>query len=139
MLGRTIIDPAGVESSGRSARGLGLIAGDTELAQEKLTRTVWATTARGVRFRGYEIHLGVTTLDPSAGMPPFATLDDGAADGARGPRVVGTYLHGALEDAAVASELFGIDVPSGPSRARHYQQMAVWFERHATNLDALGF
>jgi adenosylcobyric acid synthase len=139
MLGRTIADPAAMESSGRSARGLGLIAGDTELAREKQTRTVWATTARGVRFRGYEIHLGVTTLDPAVVMPPFATLEGGAADGVRAPRVIGTYLHGALEDAAVASELFGVHVPPGQSRAKHYQQMAVWFERYATNLDALGF
>jgi hypothetical protein len=70
-------------------------------------------------------------------MPPFATLDDGTADGARGPGVIGTYLHGALEHAAVSSEVFGVEVPSGASKASQYQRMAAWFAQHATNLDAL--
>ena len=55
-----------------------------------------ATTRYGVRFGGYEIHLGVTTLD-NGDAAPFARLDDGRIDGACVDGVVGTYLHGALE------------------------------------------
>ena len=47
-------------------------------------------------------------------VAPFAVLDDGSRDGARGARVIGTYLHGAFEDAAVCAEVFGVPVaPAG--------------------------
>ena len=63
MLGRTIHDPDGMESRSGSAEGLGLLPASTSLSREKRTQAVRATTPGGVRFGGYEIHLGVTTLD----------------------------------------------------------------------------
>jgi adenosylcobyric acid synthase len=138
MMGRTIADPGRVESPASHADGLALIPAVTELACEKTTRAVAAKTAGGIRFGAYEIHLGVTTLDAAAGLLPFARIDDGAAEGVRGAGVLGTYLHGALEHAGVCAEVFGVDVPSRTSKAEHYQQLAAWFEEHATNLDELG-
>ena len=59
-------------------------------------------------FGGYEIHVGVTAADAAVSAAPFATLEDGTTDGFRGDRVIGTYLHGALESAEVCAEVFGV-------------------------------
>jgi adenosylcobyric acid synthase len=138
MLGLTIADPDGVESTAGQADGLGLMPVVTQLRQKKATRAVAATTPSGVRFGAYEIHLGVTTAAPSAGLAPFAQLDDGTFEGVRGAGVLGTYLHGALESAGVCTEIFGIDVPAGASKASQYRRMAAWFEEHARHLNELG-
>src|SRR5687767_13366045 len=81
MLGRSIGDPSGIESPIREAVGLGLIQATTELTREKRTRAVTATTPRGVKFGGYEIHLGVTSLDSYDEKASFARLGDGSVDG----------------------------------------------------------
>ena len=129
MLGTAIADPHGVESTGGTAAGLGLLPARTVLAAEKVTRAVRATTPGGVSYAAYEIHMGVTTLD--APRPPFATLADGTADGARGVRAIGTYLHGALEDAAVCAELFGVPVSPPAEKAAEHAALARWFSAHA--------
>ena len=138
MLGRTVTDPAGVESTSGAADGLGLIPAVTELTRDKQTRAVAATTAGGVRFGAYEIHLGVTTLDATAAMAPFASLSDGEREGVRGLGVIGTYLHGALENADVCAEIFGVDPPERASKTIEYQRMAAWFAEHARQLGELG-
>ena len=111
MLGRRVDDPTGIESDLESAAGLGLIPSTTTLTREKQTRAVRATTAGGVTFGGYEIHVGVTAADAALSPEPFATLEDGTADGFCGDRVIGTYLHGALESAEVCAEVFGVQMP----------------------------
>jgi adenosylcobyric acid synthase len=138
MLGRTIVDPGGIESPDREAAGLGLLPGVTTLSREKRTRTVVATSRRGLTFGGYEIHLGVTALDETSGTAPFAVLDDGSSDGACATGIIGTYLHGAFENPGVCAEVFGIDAPVAMSKAREYQRLAAWFEQHARHLDHLG-
>jgi len=129
MLGTTIADPHGVESMGGTAAGLGLLPARTVLAGEKITRAVRARTPGGVSCAAYEIHMGLTALD--APLPPFATLADGTSDGARGVRAIGTYLHGALEDAAVCSELFGVPVSPPAGKAAEHAALARWFSAHA--------
>jgi adenosylcobyric acid synthase len=138
MLGRTILDPAGMESSTEAAEGLGLLPAVTTLARDKRTRAVVATTRRGLAFDAYEIHLGVTTLEQPADMTPFAHLGDGSTDGAATPGVIGTYLHGAFEDPGVCAEVFGIAAPTALPKASQYQRMAAWFEAHGRHLDQLG-
>jgi len=129
MLGEEIRDPDGVESTQGTAPGLGLLPVNTILLREKTTRLQHGTTAGGARFEAYEIHLGETTSATS--LPPFATLDDGAGEGVRMDRLVGTYLHGALEDAGVCSELFGVPIEAGATHAAEYAALAGWFERYA--------
>jgi adenosylcobyric acid synthase len=138
MLGQTIRDPDRMESSTRDAEGLGLLPAVTCLSRDKQTRAVAATTPGGVRFGGYEIHLGVTTLDPGEDIAPFARLHDGGVDGVRRDRVIGTYLHGAFEHPDVCAEVFGIHAPSATSKAAQYERLAAWFEQHARHLDQLG-
>ena len=130
MLGEQITDPDGVESAAGSVRGLGLAPLETRLAREKTTRAVSARTSSGIGFQAYEIHVGVTT----AKVPqlPFATLEDGTADGIRTSRVVGTYLHGALENKAVMEELLGTVLPDTPvcNKDTQYDRLADWFAEH---------
>jgi adenosylcobyric acid synthase len=138
MLGRSIADPSHVESSTERVDGLALLPVDTVLTPVKRTRAVAATTRGGVAFGGYEIHTGVTTIDPHIEIHPFARLEDGEDDGVWANGVIGTYLHGALEHPGVCAELFGVALPAEPSKAEHYVQLAGWFEQHARHLDALG-
>jgi adenosylcobyric acid synthase len=133
MLGTAIHDPDGIESAAGSTAGLGLLQSQTVLEREKITRTVRARTDRGVSFSAYEIHLGMTSAQEP--VTPFAHLHDGTSDGARKDRVIGTYLHGALEDAAVCSELFGVRVDPSPKN-NQYERLAEWFDRHVRHLDA---
>jgi adenosylcobyric acid synthase len=139
MLGRRVDDPTGIESDLESAAGLGLIPSTTTLTREKQTRAVCATTAGGVMFGGYEIHVGVTAADAGLLSKPFATLEDGTTDGLCGDRVIGTYLHGALESAEVCAEVFGVQMPPLADKTVSYQQLALWLERHGRHLDRLGF
>jgi adenosylcobyric acid synthase len=138
MLGRTISDPEGMESAAGAAEGLGLLPVTTRLSRDKRTRAVTATTPGGVRFGGYEIHLGVTSLERCDDDRPFASLEDGTVDGLRRGRVVGTYLHGAFEDPRVCAEVLGIAAPAAVPKADNYRRLAEWFAQYARNLNRLG-
>lgn len=131
MMGDVIRDPDGVESDGGTARGLGLLAAETVLLKDKTTRVRRAVTADGLVFSAYEIHMGQTTVRQR--FAPFARLDDGAAEGVLAPRLIGTYLHGALEDARLCSALFETDVKADVDQEVGYAALADWFKRHAEN------
>jgi cobyric acid synthase len=83
-------------------------------------------TASGIEFAAYEIHMG----DTESSCPPFASVD-GRAEGARLGRVIGTYLHGALEDHRLLSELLGRPVAAVPSKDESYDGLAKWFATNA--------
>jgi adenosylcobyric acid synthase len=129
MLGTRIDDPEAVESSAPvSAAGLGLLPVSTVMRREKITRAVQAATPVAGRFEAYEIHMGETVHHTSAA--PFATLVDGP-EGIRHNRCIGTYLHGALENDLVITELFGFIPPPRPSKVAMYDRLADWFESNA--------
>lgn len=98
MLGRTIADPEGIEGPAGTAPGLGLLDVETVLSGEKRLVRVTGTTANGMPFAGYEMHMGVT-LGPDRARP-FAHLADGSPEGATSPsgQVTGTYVHGLFAD-----------------------------------------
>lgn len=120
MLGARIVDMDGVEQKGDTT-GLGLLPVCTTFESEKVTRRVSATVATNTglwdaaeveqaasrELVGYEIHMGRTEVLPGAapGAPVFemrfgdTTQSDGitSADGL----VVGTYMHGLLENRAL--------------------------------------
>jgi adenosylcobyric acid synthase len=135
MLGTSIADPDAVESERGSAKGLALLPVTTVLKAEKTTRVVAAESSAGIRFEAYEIHMGCT--DRPRGFVPFAMLSDGEAEGIRVGRCAGTYLHGALEDAALLSELLGVPVPEPASKNDTYDALADWFTAHA-DVDLFG-
>jgi adenosylcobyric acid synthase len=129
MLGTSIADPDAVESERGSAEGLALLPVTTVLKAEKTTRVVAAESPAGARFEAYEIHMGCT--ERPRGSTPFATLSDGQAEGIRVGKCAGTYLHGALENAALLSELLGVTIPEPPSKDNVYDRLADWFTAHA--------
>jgi len=106
MLGTAVHDPGGVESAHRTAPGLGMLPVETELATEKrLVRTrgrvlehgfgVWSCLA-GLPITGYEIHAGRSRMLEQ--NMPFLEVEDGAEGSvAADAPVVGTHLHGLLE------------------------------------------
>lgn len=108
MLGETIIDD--VESGLGTLPGLGLLDTVTHFAQHKTTTLVegqmsatlpdWLADAAELSVRGYEIHMGETTL--SGECRSVMTLQkDGSnvADGAvsHDGLAFGTYLHGLFD------------------------------------------
>jgi adenosylcobyric acid synthase len=90
MLGRSIEDPAGVESGGtpRSLPGLGYLPVRTILRAEKTVRRATGRTDLwdAPPFSGYEIHMGETLYEEGA------TASSG--------RIWGTYIHGLFDDDA---------------------------------------
>lgn len=111
MLGETIIDE--VESGLGTQPGLGLLNVVTHFAQTKTTTLVeaqtqgvlpgWLAAAADLPLRGYEIHMGETTL--GAGCRPALWLmkaGQRVADGAVSDdgQVFGTYLHGLFDSDA---------------------------------------
>jgi adenosylcobyric acid synthase len=98
MLGRSIADPEGIEGPPAKVEGLGLIDVETTLSAEKRLEPVRGTTADGVAFSGYEMHIGVT--DGPDRTRPFARLADGTPEGAVSAdgRICGSYIHGLFAD-----------------------------------------
>ncbi len=129
MLGEQVDDPDAADSERRSAAGLGLLPVRTIMERDKTTRVVEAATPGGVTFSAYEIHMGRT--ESVAQTEPFATLADGSPEGARHGRVIGTYLHGALEHPGVLAEVLGCPVETPSPKAIHYDRLAEWFRQNA--------
>jgi adenosylcobyric acid synthase len=99
MLGRTIDDPGGVEGPPGRVDGLGFIDVETVLTGEKkLAETSGCTIRDDVAFRGYEMHVGITT--GSGTKRPVLRFEDGRVDGAVSAdgRVAGAYVHGLFAD-----------------------------------------
>ena len=122
MLGEALIDVHGVESQG-NAPGLGLLPLVTSFEPQK---TVRRTTTRfgelagawgalsGVPVSGYEIHSGQTAQHPAMAAKGDVAREviPGLAWQNAAGNVMGCYLHGLFEDAAVLRALFGARAPS---------------------------
>ncbi len=117
MLGETIEDPEQVESASLLESGLGLLPLRTRFRREKITARVSAAVAADCllgapgppTLMGYEIHMG--TVEQTRPSPfPFTiaernaepcALQDGAIDGV----VIGTMIHGVLNNDSVRASL----------------------------------
>jgi adenosylcobyric acid synthase len=114
MLGRRVADPDGYEGPAGEAAGLGLLDIGTVLGpQKQLRETAGTDLATGMKVRGYEMHLGVTS-GPGLARPmlDLGGRPDGAvsADG----KVGGCYLHGLFAgDAFRRAFLTRLGTPEG--------------------------
>ena len=129
MMGMEIADPEGVEGRPCREAGLGLLPVRTVIGPEKTTRQV---AFRGYGFaahgRGYEIHMGRTSLDIGTPASPLARLDDGSCDGCLADRkCMGTYLHGILDNPSFVD--FLLEPYRGKTRARREEGHAAFKER----------
>ena len=122
MLGEALIDLHGIEPEGNGP-GLGLLPLVTRFELEKTVRHAtqrfgalvgtWSALSQ-VPVSGYEIHSGRTAQHPA-----MAAQGDVAREVMAGlawqngaGNVLGVYLHGLFEDAAVLQALFGAGAPS---------------------------
>ena len=115
MMGTRIDDPYHTESESESIDGLGLLDVVTTFAKQKTTWQVRAVCnvslgilggLKNKEVEGYEIHMGRTLGEDVS--PAFRIVSRGGRksnhmDGAVNPdgSIVGTYIHGLFEDAAV--------------------------------------
>jgi adenosylcobyric acid synthase len=119
MMGESIHDPLGVESSAPMVEGLGLLPLRTRFVRHKVTAQARARVATAsllgdagpTPFKGYEIHMGEVELLAGA-RPAFEVIERNGAvaavpDGAVSENgvVVGTLLHGLLENDEIRSVL----------------------------------
>jgi adenosylcobyric acid synthase len=156
MLGREIVDEAGVESGRRRVPGLGLLDVVTHFEPAKCTSRVRGRTLAGsplsaepLPVEGYQIHMGRTRPGPTA--RPWLELSDGdgappRAEGAADPtgRVLGTYCHGLLDGAAPAAAIINLVrrakglppvaveavISAAAARTRGLDRLADLLERH---------
>ena len=157
LLGRSIADPLGVEGPPGREAGLGLLPVATEMAGEKTTTRATAQCLPALPFKvdqpltGYEIHMGQTApLGRDRPAVVITARTDQAVrvnDGQVSPdgQVVGTYLHGLLDNdalrAAVLAWAGGRDPQAGVEdyaafKDRQYNLLADLLEEHL-NLDGL--
>ncbi|MGE4242690.1 cobyric acid synthase [Ramlibacter sp.] len=132
MLGEALVDTHGIDGN---APGLGLLPLVTVFAPEKIVRRTQArfgplhgawSMLDGVAARGYEIHQGRTMQHPGMAPGHVAMAGDLAWQNAAG-NVLGVYLHGLFEDAAVVQALFGA---SAPTLERVFDGLADFVDCH---------
>lgn len=110
MLGKSINDPYGVESSLNSIKGLGFLNVETQLEKRKSTYQVEAeeiganeNTKPTDVLRGYEIHMGKATINNEKSFFKIkkrsgkkCSIKDGAIS--RDGKIMGTYIHGIFDN-----------------------------------------
>ena len=130
--------------SNRNAKdfpGLGVLPHRTTITSDKTTRQVNARLVSGdIEFEAYEIHMGET--QPASDETPFCRVE-GRPEGSYRRGILGTYLHGALEDERVVTRLLAdvaawrrkkTPVVNSGDKQAEYDKLADWFERW-TDLD----
>ena len=135
MLGQTITDPFCMESDRERTTGLGLLPMHTVMNPQKTTRVVRARTP-GDMPATLAKYISAIQKSLCRDFDPFAILEDGSRDGWRGNRIVGTYLHGALEDAEILAEIGhnrSLPTTSG------IEALADWFAPFGKRLEELFF
>ncbi len=105
MLGLSILDPDGVESTARETPGHGLLPVGTAFARDKTlsrVKALWRCAGEpDEKLEGYEIHHGGTRLaDGSRSIPaarPAVVSESGEVLGYAAGSVWGSYLHGVFD------------------------------------------
>ena len=141
MLGNTLNDPEGIESSLKQVNGLALCDFETTLTTQKVLTKITATLLlnnQSTPCSGYEIHVGIS--QGAALNKPFLTFDESHPHGftfdgfiSDDNAIAGTYLHGLFDEADATSQILKWVKPSASinpiSIATHREQQ---LERLAT-------
>ncbi|MDR0429302.1 MAG: cobyric acid synthase [Tannerellaceae bacterium] len=111
MMGMTIEDPNGIEGDIPVVSGLGLLPVVTIIEKQKITRQSAFTFLPAKKenvCKGYEIHMGRTTLQDNEKEQPVVKLADGTKDGYYlNNRCWGSYMHGILDNPVALDDLAG--------------------------------
>ncbi|MCD6562240.1 MAG: cobyric acid synthase [Deltaproteobacteria bacterium] len=148
LLGRSIMDPGGMESNLKEIKGLGLLPVETCLEEKKTVRKVTGRCLiNGKRVAGYEIHMGKTNILSKRGEP-FAMIHEPGKkrswnDGCcvDGGQISGTYIHGILDSPGFRADLLnhfrknkGLKLRESKygrlARFHQYDRLADHFESH---------
>ena len=107
MMGARIEDPDQIEGDMTAIPGLGILPLVTTMEPEKVTcQDQFTFRDHPETCKGYEIHMGRTTLLDGASESPLNRLHDGRTDGYfLNDKCWGTYLHGILDNDIVLNEL----------------------------------
>ena len=115
ILGKTIRDPLGCESSVKEIGGRGLLDIDTVFEKDKTTIQTKAFVKSDdeiildamdrMSIEGYEIHMGSTTYGEDS--LPFVMREDGETIGVSNKegKIYGTYLHGIFDNGVFCDAL----------------------------------
>ncbi|MCY4263933.1 MAG: cobyric acid synthase [Gammaproteobacteria bacterium] len=109
MLGDSIADPDGIESSPGTSTGLGLLRFVTVLEKHKQLRVrsgkLCLSPKHNISIKGYEIHCGQSRGTDFANS--LVEFEDGSVDGviSADRQIIGTYLHGLFDSPAACTEL----------------------------------
>lgn len=147
MMGTRLEDPEAIESSLPVVPGIGLLPQVTRIETEKVTKQSRFAFVAGetdkaattYNNRGYEIHMGQTSLLPGTVARPVAKLEDGREDGYyMNDRCWGSYLHGILDNPEVLDRLAkGLTKDSSKPfdyeafKEEQYDKLADWVRAHA--------
>lgn len=142
MLGEFVDDPDGHEGLPGKTKGLNLLPVNTILKSPKTT-TLSDFQWEGVKGKGYEIHMGVTTRTSGSSLlniearnnRPCSEQDGCTSDNGK---AAGTYLHGFFDTPQVLQqwlEKAGINIPLHPSmctysKDQNYTLLKEHFESH---------
>lgn len=105
MLGDMITDEENVEEGG-SMRGMELLPITTKLLGDKIRKQVEGTVDKvdgkfncisGLKYKGYEIHMGDTVYTKEANVKPGNVIQNG--------NVYGSYIHGIFDEAEIANAI----------------------------------
>ncbi len=135
---RDVAIPTRVESTAARLTGLGLLPVDDVLDGEKRTRAVTRDDAGGVAFGGYEIHLGVTTLDRRRAVAPFATARARRPSTAPACRASSAPTCTARSSIRRCARRCSASTRRRGRRRREYERLADWFERTRATWSQLG-
>ena len=114
MLGLTVNDPDGIEGSVPALPGLSLLDINTTMTAEKTTRQV-SFVFNGTECHGYEIHQGVSDTAQQVMV--------------RG-NVIGTYIHGFLDNRAVIDYILNDTTPAAEPLPDPYDRLAEHVRKH---------
>lgn len=146
MMGVRLEDPEGIEGNIPAIPGLGLLPQCTVIEQEKITkqsRFAFLSSSDNLDCKGYEIHMGRTTLLGGSEECPVAYLEDGRTDGYYlNDHCWGSYMHGILDNPSVLdilAEGFNTETPSTPFdydsfKEEQYDKLAD-LVRHHVDMD----
>ncbi|TMO10508.1 cobyric acid synthase [Pseudoalteromonas sp. S558] len=146
MLGNTINDPDGIESSLKQVNGLALCDFETTLTTQKVLTKITATLLlnnQSTLCSGYEIHAGIS--QGAALNKPFLTFDESHPHGftfdgfiSDDNAIAGTYLHGLFDEADATSQILKWVKPSAiinpisiaTHREQQLERLATMCETH---------
>ena len=144
MMGARLEDPDALEGNIPVIPGLGLLPQCTVIEPEKITKQSNFSFLNGKNpetksCKGYEIHMGRTTIIGDAPQKPVALLEDGRTDGYYlGPNCWGSYMHGILDNTDVLNNLAeGFDknpvndnFDYATFKNEQYDKLADWVRQH---------